>query len=49
MDQRQKLENKKNKSTSLQSIKVKAWGKSSTSYKTDRKQRQNQKSTRIIA
>ena len=48
MDQRQKLDIKKNKSMGLQSIKVKAWGKSSTSYKTDRKQRQNQKSTRII-
>ena len=49
MDQRQKRDNKKNKSMGLQSIQVKAWSKSSASYQTDRKQRQNQKSSRIIA
>ena len=49
MDQRQKLDNKKNRSKSLQIIKVKAWGKSSFRYKTNRKQKQNQKSSKIIA
>lgn len=49
MDQRQKRDNRKNKSMRLQSIKVKASSKSSTRYQTDRKQKQNRKSSRIIA